>query len=104
MNIYVLNLLTLGLTLSAWLCTRLGYTFLPPSWDDKPFWIGFLLYMAALVASCIMLGRSFTFAGSPNVPWWHGALMVIWALAQGVLTLGVFGLLYAEGMQGYTDR
>lgn len=104
MKLHMFNLITLGTSLASWLCARLGYTVLPTTWDDKPFWIGFLLYVAALVMSGIALVRAFAYAGQTSVAWWQGTLMVVWAIAQGLLALFLFVLLYAEGMQGYEDR
>jgi hypothetical protein len=104
MNTYVWSLLAIGLSLGSWLCVRLGYTFLPPSWDDKPFWIGFLLYVAALIVSGRAVTRAFAYAGLATTGGWQGLLAVVVALAAGLLTLVAFVLLYGEGMQGYSDR
>jgi hypothetical protein len=37
--------------------------FLPPSWDDKPFWIGFILYVTVLIVSGLAVMRAFVYAG-----------------------------------------
>jgi peptidoglycan biosynthesis protein MviN/MurJ (putative lipid II flippase) len=104
MNTYIWSLLAIGLSLSSWLCVRLGYTFLPPSWDDKPFWIGFLLYLAALIVSALAVIRAFAYAGLATTGGWQGLLAVVVALAAGLLAIFSFVLVYGEGMQGYADR
>ncbi|HLL96990.1 MAG TPA: hypothetical protein VK404_18600 [Spirosoma sp.] len=63
MNTYIWSLLAIGLSLSSCLCVRLGYMFLPPSWDDKPFWIGFILYVTVLIVSGLAVMRAFVYAG-----------------------------------------
>ncbi|UFH57545.1 hypothetical protein [Spirosoma sp. KNUC1025] len=104
MNTYLLSLVAISLALGSWLCVRLGYSFLPPSWDDKPFWIGFLLYIAAMIVSGVAVIRAFGYAGLTTTAWWQGLLAVLLALAAGLMALLAFVFIYGEGMQGYSDR
>ena len=104
MNTYLLSLLAIGLSIGSWLSVRLSYSFLPSSWNDKPFWVSFWLYVLALIVSGTAVIQAFLYVGLPATTWWQSILAIALALTTGVLALVGFTLLYGEGMQGHSNR
>ncbi|CCG99666.1 hypothetical protein FAES_1656 [Fibrella aestuarina BUZ 2] len=104
MNTFALSLAAMGLSVGVWLLVRLGYTYLPPSWDDKPFQVGLLLYLVALLVTGWAIVRAVGFLAQQIPNWGRGLLAVALSLVAGLVALAAFMLIYGEGMQGYSDR
>lgn len=97
MKLYYWNLLSLGLTLLSWVIARLGYMWLPKSWYDFIWHLGFLVYLVAFAVLGWGAVRVVWLAIQGSMVWSRSLWVVGVAFVQAVATLGFFIILLAEG-------
>lgn len=96
-KLYEWNLWALGITLGAWLLTRLIFLSMPMASGDAPLWIGVGVCSLAYPILGRAVLQAVQLAKKGTVSWGQSLLLIGVTLLQSATTLFLFVLLLAEG-------
>lgn len=97
MKLFYWNFIALGLLLLSWLIIRLGYSFLPESWETASWHTGFLVYLSAFAGLGWGILRAIRSALQGCLPWSQALLLIGVTGVQGLGTPFFFIVVLAEG-------